>query len=67
MKTIFQTTMLLVLSYFAVVPPKLSVQMKEVQYSPESIKLENDIKSTIDTIKLKKQRIYRIQEELNIK
>lgn len=67
MKTLSQTGIVIVLSYFAVVPAKVNVQMEEVKYSKESIKLDEDIHLLMNNIDSDKQKIYNIQKELNIK
>lgn len=67
MKTLSQTGIVIVLSYFAVVPTKVNVQMEEVKYSEESIKLNEDIHLLMNNIDSDKQKIYDIQKELNNK
>lgn len=65
MKTGLQCLGLAILTYFTFVPPK--VEVKEFKYSSQSITIDNDIKSKIDTIERNKNRIYQIQQELGIK
>lgn len=66
MKTLSQTTIALVLSYFAIVPSKIDIQMEEIKYSPESIKLDKEIQERMTLIESDKEKIYNIQKELDI-
>jgi len=67
MKSIGNILVVMIVSYFTIVPPKLNRNIETINYSERSIILDEEIKSTIDTIQQTKEKIYTIQKELGIK
>jgi len=67
MKSIGNILVVMFVSYFTIVPPKINRSIETINYSERSIILDEEIKSTIDTIQQTKEKIYTIQKELGIK
>jgi len=67
MKTFAQYLGLVTILYFASVPPKVDNKIQTIEYSAETIALDNEIDIKLKKIEVEKQKIYVIQKELDIK
>ena len=67
MKSIGNILIVMIVSYFTIVPPKINRSIDTITYSKQSIMLDEEIKSKIDTIQQTREKIYTIQKELGIK